>query len=138
MKTYEGWMQVGRMVNKGEKAEHYLVSPDATQSRPMFREDQTKASEAMDGVWTTVVPAAERPMKKLKDTRPKLKMSHDGDTLAVWCGPNKPAIAGMKKSGFVFDKYSHRWRAHRTAEQCEAAVRAYTDAGYNVQIGEPA
>lgn len=134
-KTYEGWLASGRAVSKGSKAEFYLVSPDGTQCRPLFDIEQTMEHETVDGAWSTVVPAADRPrMGKPKDTRPKLKMSYSDGTMRVWCGPNKEAIANLKKRGFKFDKYSHRWHGERTEEKFQAAVSAYEDWGYSVEV----
>lgn len=134
-KTYEGWLAAGRAVSKGSKAEFYLVSPDGTQCRPLFDIEQTMEHETVDGIWSTIVPAADRPrMGKPKDARPKLKMSWDDGTMRVWCGPNKDAIANLKKLSFKFDKYSHRWHAARTEEKFHAAVSAYEDWGYSVEV----
>jgi len=134
-KTYEGWLAAGRAVSKGSMAEFYLVSPDGTQCRPLFSEDQTMQHETVDGIWSTIVPAADRPkMGKPKDTRPKLKMAHVDGVMRVWCGPDKNAISGMKTSGFKFDKYSHRWCAARSEDKFHAGVRTYQDAGYAVEV----
>lgn len=133
MLTYAGWQKAGRQICAGEKAEFYLVDPTGTHAHPLFREEQTKPMESKDGIWTTIVPADERPRRgKPYDKRPKLKMEYDDGVLSVWCGPDKKAISGMKKSGFRFDKYSHRWRAERTLKQAFAAVAAYEEAGYLV------
>lgn len=133
--TYDGWLAGGRKIRAGATAEFYLVSPDGSACRPMFTEDQTEAIEKMDGIWTTVVPAAERPRGgRSRDKRPKLKLDYAADTLTVWCGPDKRAIASLKKDGFKFDKYSHRWHKQVSEAWFAKAITAYEAAGYSIDV----
>lgn len=138
--TYDGWLAAGRKIRAGAKAEFYLVSPDGSACRPMFTEEQTEPIDSMDGIWTTVVPAADRPRGgKSRDARPKLKLAYIDGLLAIWCGPDKRAIAACKNDGFWFEKHSHRWTKKVSKEWFENAQAAYEAAGYAVEIqGGPA
>lgn len=131
--TYDGWAAQGKKITGGAKAEFYLASPDGTKHRALFSANQTEDIDAVDGIWTTIIPAAERPNNK-GDKRPKLKVSYDGETLAIWCGPNKKAIASFKKDGFKFERYEHRWTKTVNLAWYEKALEAYELAGFNVQV----
>lgn len=133
--TYDGWMAAGRKIRAGSTADFYLVSPDGSACRPLFTEDQTEPIESMDGVWTKIVPAADRPRGgKTRDTRPKLKLTYATGTLAVWCGPDKRAIKALKQDGFWFEKHSHRWTKQVSQEWYDKALEAYEAAGYSVEV----
>lgn len=113
MKTYEAWAQEGRSVSRGQKAEHYLVSPDGTKSRALFREDQTEPAASTEG-WTEIVPAAQRP-EKVKREKPLIIVEQlDDSAVLVWCGANDKAIKMLKSGKYRYDAKSHKWRAPHT------------------------
>lgn len=133
--TYDGWVGAGKKIKAGAVARFYLVSPDGTQSRAMFDEHQVVDVESMDGVWTQIVPADERPALRKAPLAPKIKLRYDTDgVLWVWCGPNQKMIASMKQDKFSFDKYSHRWKKKVGEAWFAKAQEAYTAAGFQVAV----
>jgi hypothetical protein len=130
LRTYEGWATAGRVVMKGEKAEFFRVSPDGTQCRAVFAHGQTQLLEIIDEIWTTVVPASERPGQKVADPRPKVRVRFEGGMVGVWCGPNKTAIKQLQSHGYHYGRHTRRWQARRNDP--EKVIAGLEANGFNV------
>lgn len=136
-KTYQGWAAEGRAVKQGEKAAFYLRSPDGTQTRAVFLEEQTEPVELIDGIWTDLISAGEREIAKAtKKTRAKggckLKARKSGSTAQVWAGPNKDAIKVLQTAGFRFDRHTRRWVATREGDKFDEMIAGLEYKGFEV------
>lgn len=125
-RPFAEWNALGRAVRAGEKAEHYLVSPDGTRAYALFREDQTEPSAPPDITgWSEVVTAEQWRERRKKPATIHVR-AYGKDGLAVWCGSNKEVIDRLKKAGWKFNKQLCRWvkaplTIERFAADCEKA-----------------
>lgn len=137
--SYTQWIEQGRNVKKGQRAENYLVSPDLTEAVAVFSEDQTEPYEVIDTEGWELVPADKwQGIKKAQKTPIKPKVIVDymssTDTTTVWCGNDKKAIGALQTAGYRFDMRVHRWRAK--GRDPLAVVEGWKAWGYDVDIGD--
>lgn len=124
-RTYVGWVQHGRNVRAGEKANHYLIGPTG-QSVAVFDEGQTDALDEPDFTgWAMVTAEQRRALSKRPPSKPKAKISEIPGGVAVWVGNQKTIIADLRKAGYVFNPRLYRWVGKgRTLNDVERALTA--------------
>lgn len=134
MRTYDQWIREGRGVRKGEKAGHYLVSPDGSQSRAVFALEQTDPYADPTEGWTELVSAEARGklMERNSDRRPKLLVDYHDGKVWIWCGATTKAIQTCQRAGYTYDPPSHRWTAARTLEEAVKICQEFERYDYNV------
>ena len=91
-RPFAEWNDMGRMVRAGQKADHYLVSPDGEKFLALFREDQTEILVPFDITgWSEVITAEQRRARREKV--PMVRVRPYGiDGAAVWCGNNEISL----------------------------------------------
>lgn len=131
--TYEGWIQEGYQVLKGERAKEYAVLADGSHVA-LFSVTQTVDLELPDLLDAEIITAEEHVAQReaAKKTLPKLKMKlretkNGRIQQLVWVGRNLELIALMKKSKFSYAGGEHRWSRVQTRDETSKTIEALAE-----------
>lgn len=121
-RTYTGWIQSGRHVRAGEKAQQFKVSPDGKTGVAVFGEDQTDPlTPEVDITDWELVPRAVWKAPKERKHQAKVRQHLKG--VAVWCGNDTYVIDLLKRAGYGFDQRINRWV--KTSKTVDEVVLAF-------------